>query len=104
MAPLKSVHQVLINLQNYVCSQNTDSFSFMNQKDIRFLRIHNVLDNMSRSLHKEGVGVSKVQAHIITETEEQCLWESGVMGTSCPASLLNAVFFIVAYISASGWG
>ena len=89
----KSILQILINLQSYARSQDTDSFSFMNQKDTRFLRIHNVLDNMSCSLHKEGVGVFKVQARIITETEEQRLWESGVMGTSCPTSLLNAVFF-----------
>ena len=69
----------------------------MNTKDVRFSRIHTVLDNVARQLHKDGVGVSKVQARVITMEEEEQLWEKGIIGTQSPTPLLNGVFFTVAY-------
>ena len=89
----KSILQILTNLQSYAHSQDSESFPFMNQKDARFKRIHDVVDNVSRQLHEDEVGVSKVQARSVTVAEEQQLWESGVIGTSTPTSLLNAVFY-----------
>ncbi len=44
-------------------------------------------------LLSEGVGAVKKQAKIINESEEQILWQKGVVGTHSPNSLLNAVFF-----------
>ena len=67
--------------------------ALMNSKDIRFNRIHDVVDNICRRLHKDGVGVSKVQARTITIVKEQHLWNCGVLGTSNPTSVLNAVFY-----------
>ena len=87
----KSILPILTNLQTYAHTQDLKKFPFMNQKGIRFKRIHNVVD-ISCQLHKDGIGVSKVQACPVTVAEEQQLWESGVIGTSTPTSLLNAVF------------
>ena len=39
----KSLLQILINLQKYACSQDPDTFYFMNQKDACFKRVHTVL-------------------------------------------------------------
>ncbi len=89
----KSLLQILINLQKYAKGQSENAFHFMNQKDGRFKALHNTLDNVSRELHKSGVGTCKIQARTITRNEEERLWASGVMGTSTPESLLNAVFF-----------
>jgi hypothetical protein len=60
----KSLLQILINLQNYAHSQNPETFNFMSQKVSRFTCIFTVLDNVSRQLHKVGVGVSKLHARI----------------------------------------
>ena len=76
----KSILQVVTNLQHYSRTQDSNSLHFMNTKDVRFSRIHTVLDNVARQLHKDGVGVSKVQARVITMEEEQ-LWEKGIIGT-----------------------
>ena len=65
----------------------------MNQKDERFKRIHTVLDNLSRQLHKDGIGATKSQAQVVTVAEEKQLWTSGVLGTHSPEALQNAVFF-----------
>ena len=55
----KSLLQILINLQKYARSQDQESFYFMNQKDAHFKCVHNVLDNIPRQLHKEGVGLTR---------------------------------------------
>ena len=89
----KSLLQILINLQKYARSQDPDTFYFMNQKDARFKRVHTVLDNISRQLHKEGVGIDKIQARVVTDMEENHLWETGIIGTHSPTALQNAVFF-----------
>ena len=52
-----------------------------------------MLDNVSRKLHKSGIGTVKAQARVITTQEEETLWTTGVVGTTSPNSLLNAVFF-----------
>ena len=65
----------------------------MNQKDAHFKRVHTVMDNISRQLHKEGVGTDKIQACVVTDTEENHLWETGIVGTHSPTALQNAVFF-----------
>lgn len=88
----KSTLQILSHLQSYGHAQDLDTLPFMNQKDVRFKRIHDVVDNISRRLHKDGIGVAKVQARTVTIAEEQQLWDSGVLGTANPTSLLNAVF------------
>ena len=89
----KSVLQMLINLQKYAYERNIQAFHFMNQKDERFSRLHTVPDNLSRQLHKNGIGTSKVQARIVTFAEEEQLWASGAIGTETPEALQNAVFF-----------
>ena len=75
----KSILQILSNLQNYSRTMDSDCLQFMCSKDPRFERLHTVLDNTSRQLHKDA--------------EEQCLWDTGVMATDNPTSLLNGVFF-----------
>uniref|UniRef100_A0A1X7ULR8 ZMYM2-like/QRICH1 C-terminal domain-containing protein n=1 Tax=Amphimedon queenslandica TaxID=400682 RepID=A0A1X7ULR8_AMPQE len=84
---LKSLLQILINLQNYARTKDEGALPLMSQKDEHFKRIHTVLD-VSRELHKEGVGTEKVQARIVTNLEENLLWDMRVLGT-----LQNAVFF-----------
>ena len=57
-------------------------------------RFVTVLDNLSRKLHKEGIGATKMQARVVTDAEEEQLWNSGVMGHDSPEALLNAVFLV----------
>ena len=83
----KSLLQLLVNLQNNARSINQHCFNFMNAKDVRFTQIHNVLDNLARSLHKQGVGAKKKQARVVTLAEEEELWHTGVMGWETPQAL-----------------
>ena len=55
--------------------------------------LHNTLDNVSRKLHKSGVGTLKAQARVITTQVEEILWTTDIVGTTSPKFLLNAVSF-----------
>ena len=90
----KSVLQILVNLQNYAREKDKECFHFMNPKDERFTQIHTVLDNLSHKLHKQGVGANKIQARVVTVSEEEQLWQSGVMGSDTPHTLQNSVFYL----------
>ena len=58
----------------------------MNHRDVRFQPLHNVLNNTSKELLKEGVGAQKKQVRmILAEEEEQ---ESHVL-----KGLLSAILF-----------
>ena len=57
-------------------------------------------DNVSRKLHKSGIGTVKAQARVITTQEEETLWTTDVVETTSLKSLLNAVFFTVGCICA----
>lgn len=89
----KSLLQILTNLYKHASTIDSGCLPFMSAKDSRFQRLHTVLDNTSCQLHKEGIGVTKVQARVVTTTEENCLWDTGVIATDSPTSLLNGVFF-----------
>ena len=65
----------------------------MDTKEDNFRPLHNTIDSFFRKLHSEGVGTNPQQSAIISHGEEDLPWSTGVMGTSNPKQLLNAVFF-----------
>ena len=71
----KTMLQLLTNLQSVAFSRNRTACHFMNHHDVNFQPLHNVLNNTSKELLKEGVGAQKKQARIITEEEEEELWQ-----------------------------
>ena len=51
------------------------------------------MDNLFKSLRKEGIECNSRHAEIITKEEESILWESNVMNLRHPRGLLRAVFY-----------
>ena len=41
-----------------------------------------------------GVGMNPRQAQIITEEMDNTLWEKGLLGDDCPATLLNTLVYL----------
>jgi hypothetical protein len=46
-------------------------------------------------LHESGVGTAKKSAEIISEENENQLWETGTLNVTTPQGLQMAVFFYV---------
>ena len=68
--------------------------NFLDRSDLRFIKLHNAIDNVFKQLHKDGVGSRSKHAEIVTKVEENQLWEAGVLGTSDPKTLLHIVFYL----------
>ncbi len=47
------------------------------------------------ALRQEGIGASVKHAAVISLTDENFMWEKGILGTSAPRPLLRAVFYKV---------
>ena len=93
--PPATLHHLLCGLLRHFRQQNTGCPNFMDKKDLRFWELHGTLDVHFHQLLSEGIGRQVQHAEIITKSEENQLWKSGVMGTSTPRSLQNAVFYYV---------
>ena len=50
-------------------------------------------DIISRELRQKGVAVGVKHSEVISSSEEELLWEKGILGIDSPAALLNAVFY-----------
>ena len=51
------------------------------------------MDAELKRLQGEGLGSHKRQAEIITEAEENILWQKGLLGDSSPQTLLDTMVF-----------
>ena len=61
-----------------------------------FHPLKNVCDAVFKRLHRKGVGTEAKVTRMLSEDEENILWEKGVISVVSPIRLLNAVFFIMA--------
>ena len=55
------------DLWRHAHSEDQKYLNIMKTKDECFAQLHTVLDNLSRTLHKQGVGASKIWAHVVTD-------------------------------------
>ncbi|XP_065882477.1 zinc finger MYM-type protein 2-like [Dysidea avara] len=68
-------------------------------QDVNFFRdpvfhpLKNVCDAIFKKLHSKGIGTETKATPAITPSEEDILWNKGIIGFHNPASLMNAVFF-----------
>ena len=44
---------------------------------------------------RQGIGLEKKQANVITKAEENELWHKGILGTETPTALLHTIFWTV---------
>ena len=83
---------MLYGLLRYNKSSQIDPPNFLDQKDARFRKLHNICDVIFRSLHNDGIGADKKSAQAIIEEHKDKLWESGVLNTTTPDGLQRAMF------------
>ena len=80
---------------NRELAKNKADFSIMDRSDRRFRELHLTLDSVSSKLHRNGVGVDKKNAKVISKDLEDLCWEKGSLGTSSPTVFQHTVFFYI---------
>ncbi|KAK3084649.1 hypothetical protein FSP39_016881 [Pinctada imbricata] len=61
--------------------------------DAEFGKLRQILDAKMKEIAKTGLGSMKKQAQIITEKEENEMWEKGVLGTDTGVKLLDTIVY-----------
>ena len=85
----------LVSGLNRELQRNEAPFSVLDKSDSRFRDLLRTLDSVTCKLHKDGVGVVKHSARVITVEHEDVFWEKGVLGYSTPRTLQRTTFFYI---------
>ena len=93
--PPKTLYQLLCGLLRHSRGMQENPPNFLDQKDVRFKKLHGTCDCVFQGLHEDGVGTAKKSAEIISEENENQLWEMGTLNVTTPHGLQNAVFFYI---------
>ena len=91
----KTINCLLAGILRHIRRTNPfcDSLNFMDPKSKDFKAFRSLLDRVFRQLRSEGIGANPKSATIITDEDEDILWEKGVLGIDSPEALLYSVFF-----------
>ena len=87
----RSIYLLLAGLQRKLRQANPkESINIFT--DVAFKKLQNVCDSVFERLHQKGVGSETKSTPVLTQLEEDKLWESGVFNLNTPVGLLRSVF------------
>lgn len=87
-----TLYEIIVSIQHHLRT-NGKFNSLLYDADFSDLRV--VLDAKMKELSKFGLGINKKQAHIITEEQENILWERNTLGSANAQQLLDTMVFLV---------
>ena len=93
--PPKTIHQLLAGMQRHMLQSNCCLPKFLDWSNPLFRPIHGACDFIFHELHSKGVGVYVRHTPIISNEEEQKLWELGILGVDSSKSLEQTVFYYI---------
>ena len=85
-----TLYEIIISIQHYL-RQKGNFVRFLDDEEFQGLR--SVLDSKMKNLSKQGLGIKRVQADVISESQEYYLWENGYLGDDTPQKLLDTLIF-----------
>ena len=90
--PQAKLYEIVICIHFYLESH---AFSWKLLNEEKFPDSRFTLDNMRKQHTAEGVGVTVKKAQILSNFDEDLLWNIGLLGVTTPSILLNIVVFLV---------
>ena len=89
--PPNTLHHIVCGVMRYLRWNGRPDIDFF--KDPQFAGFRASLDAEMKLLQSQGEGSKKRQAEVVTEEEENLLWERGYLGDATPQSLLDTMVF-----------
>ena len=86
-----TLHHICCCLMRHIRLSGNPQVDFF--KDPEFSDFRASLDAEMKRLQADGVGSKKKQAEVLTEGEENTLWEKGLLGDASPQTLLDTIVF-----------
>ena len=87
-----TIYELIISIQYYM-RKNGKSVNIL--EDEVFAKMRSVLDAKMKQLSRQGLGIEKNQADVITTEQEEILWSKGILGCSNPRTLLNTMVYLI---------
>ena len=87
----RSLSTLLSGIHHYIQANSANDIN-VQQQEGELKRLHTLLDNLYHQLHQQGIGTTKAQASIITESQEHQLWVSSTFNNETPQEIINTVF------------
>ena len=88
----KTLYNILICLQFHLEAMG---FGWKLLDEAMFRDVRLTLDNLMKLCTAQGLGTSVKQAQFLESSDENCLWDLGLLGTSNPNQLLNTLVFMI---------
>ncbi len=92
--PPGTIRSILSGL-NRILRASKAPFSIFDKTNPAFRELQLTLDTLTSNLHREGLGVTKNSAIVISSEHEDLFWEKDVLGFKSPKALQRAVFYSV---------
>ena len=87
-----TLYDLLIMVQSFF-KQNKCSYKFLEDTD--FFDLRNTLDNRMKSLSKEGKISPREKAVPISHSEEEQMWNMGLLGDDMPVKLVDTLLYLL---------
>ena len=91
--PNKTLYELILTLQEYLQSLDMGKEYKFRQSD-DFAKLKHTLDGAMKDRAKQGIGLQKRQAEIITLEKEELLWETKTLGIESPPKL-DTLFYLI---------
>ena len=89
--PPNTLHHITAGLMRHIRLNGKPHIDLF--KSSNFTNFRASLDAEMKSLQRKGIGSRKRQAEILTEEEEELLWQKGFLGKATPTTLLDTIIF-----------
>ena len=86
-----TLYDLVFMVQSFL-KQNCRPLKFFD--DVEFFELKNTLDNRMCELSKEGKVAPRVKAEPISVSEEEKMWELGILGDSTPEKLVDTILYL----------
>ena len=90
--PAKTLYDIVICVQFHL---ETLGLSWHLLNDDQFKEVKFTLDNLMKERTEMGLGLRTKRAYVLSHNDEELLWSLGIVGTSNPEQLFNAVFLSI---------
>jgi hypothetical protein len=87
-----TIYELIISIQHYLRANNR-FVSFLD--DTEFNTMREVLDAKMKSLSKQGIGLKRRQADIISIDQENIMWQKEILGSDSPKRLLDTLLYSI---------
>lgn len=93
--PPKSLYQILCGFYRHARSHWKNCPNFVDKSNLAFSELHATCNRLAVELRRAGIGAKVKHAAVISQAEEDQLWDSGAIGIFNPKVLLHCAFYYV---------